>query len=431
MSAAFVFLPLLIVFLLTGTYTEQQSPDPLAAAVPAWQYVVHGNLTLDAFEGMLPWFVDTGERIVSNRTPGIIFFAVPFYWLLGTTPDAPNLVPATAAAATAAAGAMTLLHLVFRRLVSPSTAMVGAYVAALGTSTWSVSADALWGHGPNQLWLGAALLALAAERYMGSGVGFGLAVFTRPQLAVIPAITGLWAGVHKRSLRPVALVGVPAALGLAGLVFYNRLMFQTASVAGGYGSYVTDNLASRPVWDYAEGIAGTLVSPDRGVLFMSPFLLALVPGLRAAWRVAPTWVRSAAVGGVVYMLVQLRINYFSGGDHFYSYRLSIELLTMAAPLLLLAYREWTAYTPLRRRAFSALAFLSIALHALGAVYHRVDYIERSAWVPFKAWDAVQRAGWPTVTVIIALGLLHQLVFHRGDDAAASLPEDVTDTSGDR
>lgn len=404
LSAAFVFLTLFLVYLPTATYHVGLSPDPLAAATPAWQLATHGNLTLDAFEGVLPWFVDTGERIVSNRTPGVIFFAVPFYWLLGT-PDAPNLAPATLAAVLAAAGAMTLLHLVFRRFVRPSTAMAAAFIAGLATSTWSISADALWAHGPNQLWLAAALLALAAERYWSTGVAFGLAVFTRPHLAVVPAVTGVWAAVRRRSWRPVVLVGVPSLLGLLGLLFYNNVVFGGASLTGGYGTYVASNLASRPWWHYAEGIAGTLISPDRGLLVMSPFLLALVPGLPAAWRAAPPWVRSCAVGGVVYMLVQLRINYFSGGNNFFSYRLSIELLMLSAPLLLLAYREWTARTTSRRRVFSALVCLSVAIQGLGALYSYVDYIERSAWANVKLWHVAQAAGPAKVTLFVVLAVL--------------------------
>lgn len=392
LSAGFVFLVLFLVYLATATSHGPVSPDPPAAAIPAWQLVAHGNLTLDAFDGMLLWFIDNGERIVSNRTPGVIFFAVPFYWVFGANPDGPNMVPATLAAVTAAAGAMTLLHLLFRRLVRPSTAMAAAFIAGLATSTWSVSADALWAHGPNQLWLAAAMLALATEHYMSSGIGFGLAIFTRPHLAVIAAVAGVWAGVRRRSWRPVVLLGAPALLGLLALVTYNHLVFGGASLTGGYGGYVTSNLAGRPWWHYAEGIAGTLVSPDRGLLMMSPFLLALLPGLGAAWRAAPSWVRSCTVGGVVYMLVQLRINYFSGGNNFFSYRLSIELLMMAAPLLLLAYQEWTARTSVRRHLFSALVCLSVLIQGLGAIHGYVDYVERSAWANVKLWHVAQAAG---------------------------------------
>ena len=412
LSGAFVFLLLFIVYLATATYHGVQSPDPPSAAIPAWQLATHGNLTLDAFEGVMPWFVESGERIVSNRTPGVIFFGVPFFFLFGAA-EGPTVTPAAVAAATAAAGAMLLLHLALRRLVAPSTAMAAAFVAGLATSTWSVSADALWAHGPNQLWLTAAMLALAVERYWSTGVAFGLAVFTRPHLAVVAAIAGIWTAVRRRSWRPLVFVGIPASVGLLALMYYNSLAFPAESpLGGGYGGRPLDNLVSRPWWHYGEDIAGMLVSPDRGLLVLSPFLLALLPGLRAAWRSAPGWVRTSAVGGLAYMLVQLRISYypggvhvFSGGHNFFSYRLSIEFLTLAAPLLVLCYREWTARSRTRQRLFTALVLLSVAIQGFGAVYYRVEYVERSPWTNFKLWEALQNAGPGLVALVILVAVV--------------------------
>lgn len=409
LSAAFVFLVLIAVYLPTATYAGNQSPDPPAAAIPAWQLATSGNLTLDAFEGHLPWFVESGDRIVSNRTPGVIFFAVPFYWLLGS-PDTYTLTPSAVAAALAAALAMTLLHLTLRRLGTPSAAIAAALIAGLGTSTWSVSADALWAHGPNQLWLTAAMLALAAERYWSTGVAFGLAVFTRPHMAVASAVAGVWTAVRQRDWKPLVFIGVPASVGLATLVYYNSLAFPGGdALGGGYGGRPLDNLVSRPWWHYGEDVAGMLVSPDRGLLVLSPFLLILIPGLRAAWRAAPGWVRAAAASGLAYMLVQLRISYypggvhvFSGGNHFFSYRLSIEFLTLCAPLLVLCYREWVARTRLRRRIFLALVLLSLAIQGFGAMYWRVDFVEHSPWTNFKLWEAMQVAGpWRVATTVVA------------------------------
>lgn len=412
LSAGFVFVILLIVYLTTATYSGNLSPDPPSAAIPAWQLATHGNLTLDEFEGVMPWFVESGGRIVSNRTPGVIFFAVPFYWLLGA-PDAPSVAPSTLAAVLAAAGAMTLLHLVFRRLAPPSTAIAATLVAGLATSTWSVSADAIWPHGPNQLWLTAAMLGLAAERYWSSGIAFGLAVFTRPHLAVVAAISGVWTAFRRRSLRPVLYIGVPAAFGLVALLYYNSLAFPGGdALGGGYGGRPVQSLVGRPWWHYGDDIAGTLISPDRGLFVLSPFLLSLLPGLRAAWRAAPGWARTAAASGLVFMLVQMRISYFPGGSHtfsgghnFYSYRLSLEFLTLAAPLLLLSYREWVARSRTRQRIFSALVLLSIAIQGLGAAFYRVDYGDHSPWTEFKVWDAIQSAGPGVVALMIGVGVL--------------------------
>lgn len=183
LSPAFVFLPLLILNLLTTSGEGPQSPDPLAAAIPAWQFGVHGNFNLDAFEGMLPWFVEGREHVVSDRNPGVIFFAIPFYWLFARFTDEPSLIPAAFASAVAAAGAMTVLHTLFRRFVPAPTAILGAIIAGLGTASWSVSTDGLWPHGINPLWFTSALAFLAAGGLFAGGAFFGVAIFTRPQTA--------------------------------------------------------------------------------------------------------------------------------------------------------------------------------------------------------------------------------------------------------
>ncbi|NNC41124.1 MAG: hypothetical protein HKN95_10570, partial [Acidimicrobiia bacterium] len=105
----------------------------------------------------------------------------------------------------------------------------------------------------------------------------------------------------------------------------------------------------------------------RGFLLWSPFLLVLIPGLRAAWKAAPAWVRGSALGGLVYLLVQYKANRFSGGGGFFTYRYPLEALTAAAPLLYLSYREWVAPRPRIGKAFVALSSASIVVHGLGSI----------------------------------------------------------------
>lgn len=409
-SCAFVFFPLLAVYLATATYDGLQSPDPLAAAIPAWQLATHGTLDLDAFEGLLPWFVQGQDHVVSDRMPGIIFFGVPFYWLLPTSASGLTLGPAAVAAATASAGAVTVLHGLLRRLVPTSTALAAALVAGLATATWTVSADGLWPHGPNQLWLATTLVFLAAGGWSVSGLCLGLAVVTRPHTAFVAAVAGLYASWRRRSLKPAILIGVVSLAGVVVVVAYHNLMFGEPSLLGGYAQREAALLPPSGLFEYAQGLAGTLVSPDRGVLVLSPFLVLLLPGLRRAWRVAPDWVRAGALSGVVYMLVQLALNRFSGGHNFYSYRLPLEMLTLSAPLLVLAWREWTAQTAPRRRAFDVLVCVSLLTHTLGALYWTPTFDERSPWTNLKALEAATSAGmllvvWMVVAVCLAVFLV--------------------------
>lgn len=370
-TAGLVFAVLSLVYLATATYDTRQSVDAIAAAFPAWTLATDGSLDLRALVGPDPiWFVDTDWGVVSNRAVGIILFAVPVYWVAQLFTEAPTLVPAAVAAALATAGGIAILHLAFRRLVPPTAAVAAALVAGLATGSWAVSADALWPHGIGQLWLALAVLLTAAERPWSTGLAYAAGVLTRPVVVVAAAVAATVQSWARRSWNPALAVGVLTSLALLGVAGYHGFVFGEPSLTGGYANDFDGTFWSMGALEYGRNLAFTLVS-HRGVFLWSPFLLWLVPGLRTAWRVAPTWVRSAALGGLVYMVVHLRLNRYTGGDAFWGYRYPLEALTMAAPLLLLSYREWTATTPQRRRFFAKLVVLSVVFQGAGAAFYHL------------------------------------------------------------
>jgi alpha-1,2-mannosyltransferase len=164
------------------------------------------------------------------------------------------------------------------------------------------------------------------------------------------------------------LIGLGSGAGLAVLVWFNNAVYGSTSVAGGYGAAFNERAASFDVLDYLGNIALALVDLDRGLLVFSPFLILLIPGLRAGWRAAPAWVRGSAVGGLLYLLLQLKANRYSGGEGFWGYRYPLETLVAAAPLLLLSYTEWVRQqTALWQKLFRWLLVASIALTAAGSV----------------------------------------------------------------
>lgn len=370
-TGGLVFAILSVLYLLTASYDTRQSVDAIAAALPAWQLATHGNLDLSSL--VQPdhiWFLETDQGLVSNRHLGIILFAVPLYWLSQPFTSGPTMIPAAIAAALATAGGITCLHLAFRRLVPPSTAVGAALVAGLATSSWSVSADALWPHGIDQLWLGLAVLLIGAERSWSSGIAFGLAVLTRPLVVVAGGTASVFEAWRRRTWQPVLAVSLFSLVALSAVLAYNWRLFGEPSITGGYSNDFSSTFLTMGLLEYGRNLAFTLIS-DRGVLLWSPFLLLLIPGLRAGWRAAPTWVKSATLGGALYMVLHLRLNRYSGGDAFWTYRYPIESLTMAAPLFLLSYREWTSQLVQRRRFFAKLVALSVAIQGTGATFYHL------------------------------------------------------------
>ncbi len=363
-----VFLPLLALYLLTMQKADVESNfDSVASAVPAWRMAQFGDLDLAQFE-QLPFIFDVGGSIVSNRPPGISFLSTPLYWLFGSstfTGAVPSLLPATATAAVASAGAVGVLHLVLRRLASPVEAIGGALVFAIGTSTWSISANELWPHGPAQLFLALAMLGLASERFLGGGLAYGAALLIRPVTAIIPAVTGLWHGWRARTWRPIVLIGLGSLIGLGTLLLYNHAVLDTWSPAPpSYGEAFVDRAGQQSVFGYAGDVLGFLFHPKYSVFLFSPFLLFTIPGLRTAWRTAPAWTKSSTVGGFVYILIHLRLNRFWGGLAF-NYRYALEFLIVLAPLLFLSWQAWYGEaSPIGRRLFWYSVAASAGIQAI-------------------------------------------------------------------
>ncbi len=373
LSAGFVFLTLTLVYLSTANWHQAQVNDTVAAIFPAQRLGQHGTWLMQDVPSVVPWFIAVDGGYLSNRFPGTILHGVPAYWLFGI-PDAVTNEPGALTSVVLAALAMTVLHLVLRRVTTPSRAAVGALVAGFATSTWGISASALWSHTPGQLWLALGVLGLATEAYLRSGLAFGVALLVRPQTAVIAAVAGLVRGLQDRRLRPVVLVAVGTGVGLLAYLVYNLTVLsglpaERASLAGGgYGGRPVSSLWSMPLGVYATNVLGLLVSPSRGALVQSPFLLVLLAaGGRPAWRAAPGWVRATAIAAVAYLLVQARVNGFNGGGDQLVYRLPLEALTVAAPFLALAYDRAVAGRRVVAPLFWSGVGLAIAVQILAAV----------------------------------------------------------------
>ena len=347
----------------TANYHAPSNNDAQSTAIAAWQLAIHGNATLTGFQGHVAWLYHVGPRYVTNRLPGTIFWAAPFYAALGRgnpPPVYPSALAAAAASALAAAFAFSLCC----RLVSRRAALVAAALLAFATGTWTVSAHELWTHGPAQAAVLLTLICVVRNQWLLAGLAAGSAILIRPHLGVVALVFCIAAIVHTKQLKPL-LIGVGALAGGAILLAYNNALWGGISIFGGYDQPVA--ASGHKVSALIIGLAGDFVSPERGMLVMTPALLLVLPGARAAWAVAPPWVRWSTVAGFAYLVLQLWGIRFGGGDGFYSYRTTLETLSLCVPLLTLMWREWTSHTRVRRTTFAALATISVALHAFGAV----------------------------------------------------------------
>jgi alpha-1,2-mannosyltransferase len=422
-----VFVPLLLVYCASlRVVASSMSADPTGVIPSAWG-IVHGGSPIIAkadWPYINPWFVTVGaDQVVSNRPPGLVWLAVPGYWLFRRA-DTWEPIPASLTAAIVTAAAVATFGALIRGLVGgasgPRVGVASAGVLGMATTTWAVSGTQLFPHGPDQLLLVLAMVALAAGRSWGAGLAFAAAALIRPPLAVVAAIWGLWRSWAARSIRPALVIGALTAVGLAGFALYSHHYWNVVVTGGGgepvsrgvlnstathgYFDTLTD-WSPHAIGDLGYKIAGALVSPGRGLLIGAPFLVLLLPGLRRAWRVAPDWVRAAAVGGLAYLIVQLKAEIFTGGQYFWSYRYPLETLTLCAPLLVLAWRRFTARTELRRAWFGAFVAVAIGFQAVGAFSFFGPYPD-TPWTFDNLGAALTgsaaAAGW--VALVVCLGI---------------------------
>jgi hypothetical protein len=244
------------------------------------------NLTLDEFvspsASEIPYFLQhrNGYFVSSYPiTPAIL--AVPFYVvpvLLGMTYDSPwmPLLEKLSASSIALLSAV-FLYLALRRMTTEGTRLVVTAIYALCTSTFSISSQALWQHGPSQLFLSLGLYllmrGLQEENLIPwSGFPLGAAIVSRPTdvLMVLPVIAYLCRYQYKFLLTWILFSVPPVILLLSYNHFYLGSIFDS-----GYSATVLDPHSSYWSAPFLYGLFGILVSPSRVVYLLTGLVICL------------------------------------------------------------------------------------------------------------------------------------------------------------
>jgi hypothetical protein len=299
--------------------------------------------------------------------------------------------------------------------IGPSLAI--AIVTAFGTQVYSTASRTLWSHDWALVLVGGAiyLLARAAARAEGHrpfwlGTLAAWAYLIRPTAGLTLAGTAVYLFVVER--RAAWRFAATVALWLAAFAADSIVRFGAA-----LPPYFRDRLSVPS----AEALAGTLVSPSRGVLVCVPAALAVILiGLRyrATVRFVPLLRLAVGICGAHWLVISGFDKWWGG--HCFGSRLATELVPWLAVLAVLtidgARQTRDATTMLGgRRSVVGLAIVlsatSVVVNAAGAISPRtvgwnvapvnVDLAPGRLW----SWRHAQvlaaigdRAPWPGLPV---------------------------------
>jgi hypothetical protein len=320
----------------------------------------------------------------------------------------PALYMAKDAAALIAAVTVALLHRLLLRLGLARFALTASVAAGLGSSLWMVASQAAWQHGPAALALVAALLslssgALSRGRLLVAGFWAALLVTIRPIDLPFSVAIALWVLRYHRQAMAWFL---PFPLVLGGLfLVHNFYVF--GSIVGGQVQLDVFNPVRHAVkgsWsrDWLSGLAGTLVSPSRGLFIYCPWaaLALLTLPAWASWRprrAVTTWA-SAALLPFAGLIASYSVWW---GGHCFGPRYWTEAIPLFA-IMLAQSLDWacdraamSAFAPRKhaRRAlhavFALLISWSVAVQAVGAASYPSGWETEPVNIdlqPERLWD---------------------------------------------
>jgi hypothetical protein len=361
-----------------GSYDSQ--PTKYAAR----EFLLRGTLSLNHVVGLTPElakrsaFVETTSgRYRSAYSPVAPLLAAAItwpFWKLGVidirAPLAPSLIAAVASSFLVSL-AVAVLYLAARTVIPRKRALLLAIGLGVGTGFWTTASQTLWQHESVILGLALAvygLMTIERAKWMGAvlvGIGCGVATASRLQVApatvILVAATFALAG-RRRGVLSGALVGA----AVTPVLVTNYLWFGTVLGAAPLlerlhaGTHATFSSFRLQL----DGLAGLLVSPNRGLLIFSPIAVVALLGFARAFRAGRgsplLWITAASVAQ--FLLYAFYTVWWGGHTYGPRYMLDVlPLLVPAAALGMQALRGW----PRLSLGYAALAW-SIAVAMLGA-----------------------------------------------------------------
>jgi len=318
----------------------------------------------------------TGEALFANTFgPAAGLTALPAalvaFPLLGLQVDHASIwLLAKITAALLVAGSVALVYLSAARFTTPHRAALLAAAYAFGTCVWSISSQTLWQQTPALFFYALGILCVVrggAQWGAAAGAALALAMACRPTGALVLAAAAIYLLLtERRAFAAFVAASLPI---VAALAFYNWYYFGAPWSFGqlAMAQHLAETKTGSPeAWQTPLwlGAAGLLLSPSRGLLIHSPFLLLAFAGAVLAWRRpqyrALRFVAAASV--LLWIPAFLWFDWWGGWT--YGYRPIVDTAPMLALLCLPVLDRVLDQRP-ARLAFAALLAWSVLVQVVG------------------------------------------------------------------
>ncbi len=347
--------------------------DPWGSLLTAQAIVEHGTIRLDAYTADMRWAYEPLPPASNGHKYdyfplGTSLFAVPAVWLARLRGEhmiyeEDNEALQNMLSSLTVVAAALLIWAACRRGLSRSAAMAITVALVFGSPIASTLGTALWSSDlALVLGLGTVLLVVAYERRpidrraeLALGVLVFFAYLCRPTMALLLPLLAFYLGNRRRRL-PVIFITTAVGLFAVFVLFSWR---ELGMFLPPY--YQPSRLGTDHFW---QAMAGHLLSPSRGILIGSPFLILSFAGL-AAWprflvrdrlvQLALGWI------GLHWVTISLFHNWWGGWS--FGARLFTEALPAFLLLTILVARLARERLPARRRRAAGAAFLAAAAFA--------------------------------------------------------------------
>jgi len=345
-----------------------------------------------------PYFeTEVDGRLISRYPVAAAVLAMPFYGIplatgwMAHPPNAWLVYPWTGffvakfASAFITALAVLMLFYCARELTDAKSSATLALVFAFGTSAWSTASQALWQQTPSLLLQMIGLWFLLRGRRQGAlAVAPGAFFFSAATIArTNDGFAALFFTVfiliaYRSAFWRWVLWAIPPAL----FFFAYNAIYNGSPLVFGYQEGFTQGMSlPRP-----EGLLGLFVSPSRGLLIYSPFLILALYGVWIArWQNERLFYFFSSI---VFLTSVLFLSMFQGWDGGWGYgtRLLVDVLPYAMLLLVPVLPQLHGWA---RGAFWAAAVYAAVLQAFGLWDYGVRWHWHWANLDFNVWSIAE------------------------------------------